>query len=76
MVTKNDPVPALRGTGTFRPQRSKEIIALLGLPQGRTVGAAIRHLQQLHIDHGSVSREEAETALRTWAAERELSAIR
>ncbi|MDG5806476.1 hypothetical protein P9869_28210 [Streptomyces ossamyceticus] len=56
------------------PLDGKEIIALLGIPQGRTVGAAIRHLQQLHIDHGPVSREEAEAALRTWAAERGVSA--
>lgn len=51
------------------PLNGKDIIALLGLPQGRTIGAAIRHLQQLHIDRGPQSREEAEAALRTWAAE-------
>ncbi|PIM69875.1 hypothetical protein CTU88_26160 [Streptomyces sp. JV178] len=56
------------------PLDGKEIIALLGIPPGRTVGAAIRHLQQLHVDHGPVSREEAEAALRTWAAERGVSA--
>ncbi|MET9843695.1 hypothetical protein [Streptomyces ossamyceticus] len=56
------------------PLDGKEIIALLGIPQGRTVGAAIRHLQQLHIDHGPVSREEAEAALCAWAAERGVSA--
>ncbi|MDX3225048.1 hypothetical protein [Streptomyces sp. ME19-01-6] len=47
----------------------KEIIALLGIPQGRAIGAAIRHLQQLHLDRGSLSREEADAALRAWAAE-------
>ncbi|MGP3987053.1 hypothetical protein [Streptomyces sp. 3N207] len=47
----------------------KEIMALLGIPQGRTIGAAIRHLQQLHLDRGSLSREEAETELRTWATD-------
>ncbi|MEV7372898.1 hypothetical protein AB0O51_18685 [Streptomyces sp. NPDC090301] len=46
----------------------KEIIALLGMPPGRWVGAAIRHLQQLHLDHGPQSREGAESALRAWAA--------
>jgi hypothetical protein len=56
------------------PLDGKEIIALLGIPPGRTVGAAIRHLQQLHVDHGPVSREEAEAALRTWAVERGVSA--
>ncbi|NEB02069.1 hypothetical protein G3I78_23815 [Streptomyces sp. SID13726] len=54
------------------PLDGKEIITLLGLPQGRTVGAAIRHLQQLHLDQGPQSREEAEAALRVWAAERGL----
>lgn len=54
------------------PLDGKDIITLLGLPQGRTIGAAVRHLQQLHIDHGPQSREEAEAALRTWAAERGL----
>ncbi|MFF6980005.1 hypothetical protein ACFZAV_20190 [Streptomyces sp. NPDC008343] len=51
----------------------KEVITLLGIPQGRTVGAAIRHLQQLHIDRGPQSREEAEAALRVWAAEQGLT---
>ncbi|MBP2587107.1 hypothetical protein J3A78_007585 [Streptomyces sp. PvR006] len=46
----------------------KEIIALLGMPPGRWVGAAICHLQQLHLDHGPQSREGAESALRAWAA--------
>lgn len=54
------------------PLNGKEIITLLGVPQGRTIGAAIRHLQQLHIDHGPQSREQAETALRAWAAEQGL----
>ncbi|MFF7266548.1 hypothetical protein ACFZCL_40675 [Streptomyces sp. NPDC008159] len=56
------------------PLDGKDIIALLGIPPGRTVGAAIRHLQQLHVDHGPVSREEAEAALRSWAVERGVSA--
>ncbi|MFD8544580.1 hypothetical protein [Streptomyces sp. NPDC059649] len=47
----------------------KEIIALLGIPQGRTIGAAVRHLQQLHLERGSLPREEAEAALCAWAAE-------
>ena len=55
------------------PLSGKEIITLLGLPQGRTIGAAIRHLQQLHIDRGPQSREEAEAALRTWAAQQGLT---
>ncbi|GHE70028.1 hypothetical protein GCM10017771_93940 [Streptomyces capitiformicae] len=55
------------------PLNGKEIITLLGIPQGRTIGAAIRHLQQLHIDRGPQSREEAETALRAWAAQQGLT---
>ncbi|WP_405614884.1 hypothetical protein OG292_18055 [Streptomyces sp. NBC_01511] len=55
--------------GVTVPLNGREIITLLGIPQGRTVGAAIRHLQQLHLDHGPLSREEAEAALHTWAAE-------
>ncbi|MEU6227969.1 hypothetical protein [Streptomyces sp. NPDC047042] len=50
------------------PLNGKEIMTLLGLPRGRTIGAAIRHLQQLHVDRGPQSREEAEAALRAWAA--------
>ncbi|WP_264937578.1 hypothetical protein [Streptomyces sp. A012304] len=58
--------------GVPAPLNGKEIITLLGIPQGRTIGAAIRHLQELHIDHGPLSREEAEAALRAWAAEQAL----
>lgn len=55
------------------PLDGNEIMTLLGLPQGRMIGAAIRHLQQLHIDRGPQSREEAQAALRTWAAEQGLT---
>lgn len=55
------------------PLNGKDIITLLGLPQGRTIGAAVRHLQQLHIDRGPQTREEAVAALRDWAAERGFS---
>ena len=54
------------------PLDGKEISILLGIPPGRRIGAAIRHLQHMHIDRGRpVSREEAEAALRTWAAQPE-----
>ncbi|MGV9313252.1 hypothetical protein ACWDR0_13805 [Streptomyces sp. NPDC003691] len=56
------------------PLDGRDVIALLGIPRGRTVGAAIRHLRQLHADHGPRSREETEAALRAWAAERGLPA--
>ncbi|MFJ7988398.1 hypothetical protein [Streptomyces sp. NPDC096351] len=49
----------------------KQVIALLGIPPGRAVGAAVRHLQQLHLDHGPLSREAAESALLAWAASRD-----
>ncbi|MEI5525120.1 hypothetical protein WB401_43670 [Streptomyces brasiliscabiei] len=62
-----------RLSGIPVPLDGKDVIALLGLPQGRAIGAAVRHLQQLHIDRGPQSREEAEAALRTWAAERGLT---
>ncbi|MFD8380224.1 hypothetical protein ACFV2X_17020 [Streptomyces sp. NPDC059679] len=52
------------------PLNGKEIIALLGIPQGRTIGAAIRHLQELHLARGPLSRTVAEAALCAWAAER------
>lgn len=61
-----------RLTGVPAALDGKEIIALLGIPQGRMVGAAIRHLQQLHLERGPSSREEAEAALRTWAMEQGL----
>ncbi|GAQ60021.1 hypothetical protein [Streptomyces scabiei] len=51
----------------------REIIALLGVPQGRTVGEAIRVLQQLHLDRGPLSREDAVAALYAWAAEHGLA---
>ncbi|WP_416968762.1 hypothetical protein [Streptomyces sp. 4F14] len=57
-----------RLSGIPVPLDGKEIIALLGLRQGRAVGAAIRHLQQLHVDRGPQSRAEAEAALILWAA--------
>ncbi|MFI1586079.1 hypothetical protein [Embleya sp. NPDC020630] len=46
----------------------KAIMALLGIPPGPLIGAATRHLQDLHLEHGPLSREEAATRLRTWAA--------
>ncbi|WP_436771174.1 hypothetical protein [Yinghuangia sp. YIM S09857] len=49
----------------------KAIIELLGLSPGPLVGAATRHLQELHLERGPLSREEAVTLLRTWAAEQD-----
>lgn len=44
-----------------------EIMEILGIGPGRRVGAAYRHLLELRLDHGPMSREEAEAALRDWA---------
>ncbi|WP_244215702.1 hypothetical protein [Kitasatospora purpeofusca] len=45
----------------------KEIMDLLGLPPGPRIGAATRHLQNLHLERGPLAREEAVTLLRDWA---------
>lgn len=50
---------------------SKAIMELLGLPPGPLIGAATRHLQDLHLARGPLSRKEARTLLRTWAAEQD-----
>ena len=47
-----------------------QIMGLLGIGPGREVGEAYRHLLELRMDHGPLSPEEAEAALRTWWAER------
>jgi poly(A) polymerase len=46
-----------------------DIMRLLGLPPGPLVGKAWRHLKELRLDRGPLSREEAEAELRQWAAE-------
>ncbi|WP_433290656.1 CCA tRNA nucleotidyltransferase [Pseudonocardia sp. CA-142604] len=45
------------------------IMELLGIPPGPLVGKAYKHLLALRMERGPVSREEAEAALRAWAAE-------
>jgi poly(A) polymerase len=47
------------------------IMELLGIPPGPLVGQAWRHLKELRLERGPLSREEAEAELRRWAAERE-----
>ena len=44
------------------------IMELLDLPPGPMVGKAWRHLKELRLDRGPMSREEAEEALRQWWA--------
>jgi poly(A) polymerase len=48
------------------------IMALLGLSPGPLVGQAWRHLKDLRLDRGPLSREEAEAALLAWARDRGL----
>jgi poly(A) polymerase len=43
------------------------IMELLGVPPGPVVGRAWRHLKELRLDRGPLSRDEAEAELRRWA---------
>jgi poly(A) polymerase len=43
------------------------IMELLGLPPGPLVGQAWRHLKEVRLDRGPLSREEAEAELHRWA---------
>jgi poly(A) polymerase len=43
------------------------IMELLGLPPGPLVGQAWRHLKEVRLDRGPLSRDEAEAELRRWA---------
>jgi poly(A) polymerase len=45
------------------------IMELLGLPPGPLVGQAWRHLKEVRLDRGPLSREQAEAELRQWALE-------
>jgi poly(A) polymerase len=49
------------------------IMELLGLAPGPLVGQAWRHLKEVRLDRGPLSREEAEGELRRWAEENGLS---
>ena len=44
------------------------IMEILGVPPGPVVGKAWAHLKELRLDRGPMSRDEAETELRTWWA--------
>jgi len=48
------------------------IMELLGVPPGPMVGQAWRHLKELRLERGPLSREEAERELRRWAADQGL----
>jgi len=45
------------------------IMKLLGVPPGPVVGQAWKHLKELRLDHGPLSRDEAEAELFKWARE-------
>ncbi|MBC2932120.1 CCA tRNA nucleotidyltransferase [Nocardioides sp. zg-1228] len=48
-----------------------QIMEVLGIGPGREVGEAYRHLLELRMDEGPMSREAAEAALRAWWAARQ-----
>jgi poly(A) polymerase len=48
------------------------IMELLGIPPGPDVGRAWRHLLELRLERGPLSREDAEEELRSWAREQGL----
>ena len=47
-----------------------QIMQILGIGPGREVGEAYRHLLEVRLDHGPMSREEATAALLAWAEQR------
>jgi poly(A) polymerase len=47
-----------------------QIMEILGIGPGREVGEAYKHLLELRMDHGPMTPESAEAALRAWWAER------
>ena len=49
------------------------IMELLGIPPGPLVGRAYKHLLALRMEHGPLSRDDAEAELRRWAAENGVS---
>ena len=54
----------------IRPDLSGEqVMALLGVGPSRTVGAALKHLLALRMEHGPLGEERAVAELRAWAAE-------
>jgi poly(A) polymerase len=61
------------GLRAVRPDLDgNEIMCLLGIPPGRLVGEAWRHLKELRLDHGPLGHDEALAELYRWARERGL----
>jgi hypothetical protein len=48
----------------------RAVMEVLGIPPSPMVGAAIRHLQEIHLERGSLTPDEAATELRRWAQNR------
>lgn len=48
-----------------------QIMAILGIPPGRQVGQAYKHLLELRIDNGPLGPERAEAELRSWWADQQ-----
>ncbi len=56
----------------IRPDLSGEqVMALLGIGPSRTVGAALKHLLALRMEHGPLEQARAVAELHAWAAERD-----
>ncbi|MBC7375672.1 MAG: hypothetical protein H7323_16910 [Frankiales bacterium] len=54
----------------IRPDLSGEdIMALLGVPEGRVVGQARKHMLAVRMERGPLPREQAEAELHAWAAQ-------
>ncbi|GLZ09253.1 hypothetical protein Acsp03_67190 [Actinomadura sp. NBRC 104412] len=45
----------------------RAVMQVLDIPPSPMVGAAIRHLQEVYLEHGPLTRDEAATELRRWA---------
>jgi poly(A) polymerase len=52
-----------------------QIMEVLGLPPGRVVGEAYKHLLALRMEHGPMSYDAAVAALRAWAAARDTPVV-
>jgi len=55
------------------PIDGNDIMRLLGIPPGPTIGEVLRFLTEYRIDHGPYSVEEAHRLVREWAVEQGLS---
>jgi len=45
----------------------RAVMEVLGIPSSPLVGAAIRHLQEVHLERGPLTPDAAATELRRWA---------